>query len=193
MRYFGVFLIGFSLLFGHGSASAQAKASKVFLLEDAGKIQWCSYTTESTWKARVQAVGAMTVGALTYSNDHLSHIDMTETDESGDWTVYDHYFFDDHERLVRLSRVLNVLPGDISVSQTFSIDDGKAMKISTTEKQLSTGKLVTSLPYWLPEVPIETTTKMFPFSGLLGHPGFRTASKSCVRYLATKNRPYDER
>jgi len=70
MRYFATALVGFSLLFPSGFASAQVRTSKVFLLEHAGNSQWCSYTTESTWKANVQEVGAMKVGTLAYSNDH---------------------------------------------------------------------------------------------------------------------------
>lgn len=182
MRYFAATLLGISLLFQPDFAPAQAKPSKVFLLEDAGNSQWCSYTTESVWKAKVEEVGAMTVGTLAYSNDHLSQIDVTETDESGDWTVYDHYFFDDHGQLVKLSRLLNVLPGDRSVSQTFSIRNGKATQTATSEKQLSTGKSVTSpTADWLPDVSIETATKMFPFSALLSRPGLRTTPKSCVK------------
>jgi hypothetical protein len=140
MRYFATLLVGFFLLLQPDLASAQAKGSKVFLLEDAGKNQWCSYLSESTWKAKVQEVGAMTVGTLIYSNDHMAQIEVTETDESGDWTVYDHYFFDDHGQLVKLTRLLNVLPDDRSVSQTFSISNGRATKTATSEKQLSTGK-----------------------------------------------------
>jgi hypothetical protein len=182
MRYFAKVLTGLFLLFSAGFASAQAKASKVFLLEDAGNNQWCSYLSEPTWKTKVQEVGAMTVGTLIYSNDHLAQIDVTETDESGDWTAYDHYFFDEHGQMVKLSRLLNVLPGDRSVSQTFSIRNGKAEKTATSEKQLSTGKPVTTpAGDWLPDVVIETDLKMFPFSALLSRPSLRTSSKSCVK------------
>lgn len=187
MRCLSAVLIGFLLLFQADFAPAQAKAHKVFLLEDAGNNQWCSYTTESVWKAKVREVGAMTVATLAYSNDHLSQIDVTETDESGDWTVYDRYFFGDRGRLVKLTRLLNVLPGDRSVSQTFSIGNGKATKIATSEKQLSTGKSVTSpTADWLPDVPIATATKMFPFSTLLSRSGLRTSPESCVRVPAAQ-------
>ncbi len=173
--------LAFLLLFRPGIALPQAKVTEVFLLEDARNKQWCFYTIESTWKAQAQAVGAMTVGTLTYSNNNLSEIDLTHTDESGDWTVYDHYFFDDHGQLVRLSRLVNVLPGDRSVSQTFSISNGKATKTATSEKQLSTGKPVTvPAADWLPDLPVETATKMFPFAALLEHSNLRTASKLCV-------------
>lgn len=187
MKYFAAVLLGLSLLFQPGFASAQAKASKVFLLEDAGNSQWCSYTTESTWKVKVREVGAMTVGTLAYSNDHLSQIDVTETDESGDWTVYDHYFFDDHGQMVKLTRLLNVLPGDRSVSQTFLISNGKAEKTATSEKQLSSGKPVNSpAGDWLPDVAIETDPKMFPFATLLSRPGLRTSPRSCVKVSASR-------
>jgi hypothetical protein len=188
MKYSAAALVGFLLLFQSGFASAQANASKVFLLEDAGNNQWCSYNTEPTWKVRVQEVGAMAVATLTYSNDHLSQIAVTETDESGDWMVYDRYFLDEHGQLVKLSRLLNVLPGDRSVSQTFSISNGKATKTATSEKQLSTGKSVTSSTAedWLPDVSIETAAKMFPFSALLSRPGLRTSPKSCVKIPAAQ-------
>lgn len=187
MRYFAAGLVGFSLLFQSGIASAQAKASKMFLLEDAGNSQWCFYTTESTWKAKVQEVGAMTVGTLHYSNDHLLQIDVAETDESGDWTAYDRYFFGDHGQVVKLSRLLNVLPGDRSVSQTFSISNGKATKTATSEKQLSTGKpRTTPTADWLPDVSIKTATKMFPFTALLSRRGLRTSPRSCVKVSASQ-------
>ena len=187
MKYFATLFIGFFLLFQPGLAPAQAKASKVFLLEDAGNNQWCSYLSEPTWKTKVQEAGAMTVGTLIYSTDHLSQIDVTETDESGDWTVYDHYFFDDRGQIVKLIRLLNVLPGDRSVSQNFSISNGKAEKIATSEKRLSNGKAVTTpAGDWLPDVAIQTAPKMFPFAALLSRPGVRSSPKSCVKIPASQ-------
>ncbi len=187
MRSFLAIFAGCFLLIQPSSASAPTQASKLFLLEDANNNQWCSYLAESTWKARVQQVGAMTVGTVAFSNGHLSQIDMTETDESGDWTVYDHYFFDDHGQLVRLSRLLNVLPGDRSVSESFSISKGKATKTATSEKHLSTGKPTTSpTADWLPDVSIVTAANMFPFSALLSLPGLRTSPTSCVKVPAAQ-------
>jgi len=129
---------GVLLLSQLGRASAQAKAAKAFLLEDASSNQWCAYAKEADWNAAVQDAGAMTVAPLTYSDDHLLQIDVTETDETGDWTVYDHFFLDDRGRIVRLSRLINVLPGDRSVLQEFSISDGRANRTAITETQLST-------------------------------------------------------
>ena len=187
MRYLATLLIGLSLLFQSGFASAQTKASKVFLLEDAGNNEWCSYLSELTWKAKVQELGAMTVGTLIYSNDRLAQIDVTETDESGDWMVYDHYFLDDHGQIVKLARLLNVLPGDRSVAQTFLIRKGKATKTAMSEKQLSSGKPVTApAADWLPEVAIETEPKLFPFAALLRRPGLRTSPRSCVKVPASQ-------
>lgn len=186
---FGVVTLAGMLLFSQPNyASAQAKATiKVFLLEDTGNNQWCGYTKESTWNTAVQDVEAMTVGTLTYSNDSLSQIDVTETDESGDWTVYDHYFLNDRGEIVKLSRLINVLPGDRSVSQTFSISNGKAKMTATTEKQLSTGKPLSSpKPVWLPNLSITTRVEMFPFSSLLGRPGLETSSESCVQASGTE-------
>jgi len=168
-------------------ALAQSKTQKVFLLEDVGSDQWCAYDSESTWDATVQRLQAMTVGTLTYADDHLSRIDVTETDESGDWMVYDHYFLDGRGRLVKLLRLINVLPGDRSVEQTYVISAGKAIKTKRTDKELSTGKpMVSPESVWLPNLPIKTKTTMFPFSALLARPDFREAAKVCVRTRSTQ-------
>lgn len=170
------------------SVSVQVPAAtKVFLLEDATSNQWCAFSKEAPWNAAVQNTGAMTVGMLTYSNEHLSQIDMTETDESGDWMVYDHYFLDKDEQIVKLSRTINVLPGNRSVLQIFSISDRKAKETATKEKQLSTGKLLISpKSVWLPDLPIKTEIKQFPFFKLLGRSGLATSSKSCVQIPGTQ-------
>ena len=182
MRALGtVILAGVLLLLASGYISGQAKAAKVFLLEDTRSNQWCAYNNEAPWNTAVQDAGAMTVATLTYSDDRLSQIDVTETDESGDWTVFDHYFLNNRRQIVRLSRMINVLPGDRSVVQTFSISDEKATKTETTMKQLSTGKPLTSpKPVWLPDLAIRTEKRMFPFFPLLGRADLRTASKACM-------------
>lgn len=175
-------LAGTFLLLHYGLACAQANVTKVFLLEDATNNQWCSFKSEAPWNVAVQDAKSMTVATLTYSNDLLSQLDVTKTDESGDWTVYDHYLFDNHGQLVKLSRMINVLPGDRSTLQAFSISHGKAKKTGTTSKQLSTGKRLNSpKPIWLPELPIATNIKMFPFSTLLGRSNLRTSDKSCEK------------
>lgn len=165
-----------------GVAAAQTKASTVFLLEDAGHAQWCAYTTELTWKAIVQKVAATTVGTLTYSNGRLTQVEVTETGESGDWTVYDRYFFDGRGHVVRLSRLINYLPGDRSVAQAYSISEGRATKTASSEKNLRTGEPVTVVAAdWLPDLSISTAAGMFLFSALLGRPGLRTSPRSCVQ------------
>jgi hypothetical protein len=145
MRAFGAASLAVVLLSAQpSSASGRARTAKVFLLDDAANKRWCAYSKEATWNGAVQKVGAVTVGALNYSGDHLLQIDVTETDESGDWTVYDHYVLDDRRQVIRLSRTINVLPEDRSVLQTFSISDGHATRTATTEKRLSTGELRSS-------------------------------------------------
>jgi hypothetical protein len=86
--------------------------------------------------------------------------------------------------IVKLSRMVNVLPGDRSVVQDFSISGGKVAKTGTVTKQLSTGKPLSSPEsVWLPDLAIKTATKMFPFFALLGHSALRTSGKSCVKTL----------
>ena len=182
MKFLGTTaLVGMLLLCQAGQGLGQTRSASVFLLEDARANQWCAYGKEAPWKAAVQQSAASTVGSLTYVNKRLAQIDVTRTGESGDWLVYDHYFLDEHEQIVRLSRTINVLPGDRSVVQVFSIRDGEAKRAATTETQLSTGKPLSSPEsVWLPELPILTRINMSPFSGLLVRSDLMTSSKSCI-------------
>lgn len=183
MRVFRAVLLGaVLLLFRPGYVFGQVKATEIFLLEDVANKPWCSYTREAPRQAAVEDAEAMTVASLIYSNGRLSQINVTETGETGDWIVYDNYFLDSHRQIVKLTRWINVLPGDRSVLQTFSISGGRARQTATTEKWLSTGQPLRSPePVWLPELPVRTDVKSFPFSALLGRPGLRTRRKLCVQ------------
>jgi hypothetical protein len=174
-------LVSFCLMIHLASCFGQTKASRVYVLEDRGNDRWCAFDNQKAWSSEVQRTEAMVVGTLTYSDSNLSQIDVTETDQSGDWIVYDHYFLNDHRQIVKLSRTINVLPGDRSVVQTFSISNGRPSKEGETQKELSTGKILTSPEtVWLPELGIATDIKKFPFSSLLKTPGLGTTGKTCV-------------
>jgi hypothetical protein len=171
----------------HAFGSADAGALKVFFLEDAAKNQWCAFSGEAAWNAAVQEVGSMTVGSLSYTNGHISQIDVTVTDESGDWIVYDRYTLDNDGQLAKLLRKINVQPGDETVLQTFSISGAKARKMKTTAKSLSTGRpLSLTKSTWLPELPVQTNIKMFQFSDLLGYQELGSSGKSCVSASARR-------
>lgn len=178
---YAIAVAGIVLAFQPGLASGQATAVNIWLLKDTGNNQWCAYPNEATWNTAVQGIGAMTVGELHYSGKRLQQIDVTDSDETGDWIVYDNYFLDDRGQIVKLSRTANVQPGDRSVVQTYVIADGKAKKTETTQTQLSTGKLLKSpKSVWLPKIPISIETKSFPFFGLLNRPGLMTSNKTCI-------------
>lgn len=170
------------LILQSGCALGQQKAAKLFFLEDVKTNRWCAFDEEPVWNAAVQEVEAMTVGALTYSSGRLLRIDVTEAGESGDWIVYDNYFIDGKGRVTKLSRLINVLPDDRSVSQTFSILEGKPTMTMMTEKELGSGKLLASPePAWLPDLPIRTELKQFPFSGFLVESDIGLDGRVCIR------------
>lgn len=168
--------------------SSQGTPSTVFLLYNARQHQWCAYTDSAMWSAAVEDVGAMTVGGLSYSASRLQEIDLTQTDESGDWTVYDRYFLDSAGSIVQLSRTINVLPGDRSVLQQFSMKRGKLAVRVETEKELSTGRTLRSPKRgWLPDLPIIRSTRSFPFARLIRHRGVRASKKTCATPIPQEN------
>lgn len=161
--------------------TAQTNGHAVFLLEDSTEKQWCAFTNRAQLDSSVSAMKAPEVATLTYRDRHVVRIDLAETDESGDWMVYDHYLLDEAGHVTRLSRLINVLPGDRSVSRIFSLKNGKVAKIREDAKQLSTGKRLRSpKPVWLPDLPVETAMSSFPFSRLLQRDDFPGDGSACV-------------
>jgi len=161
------------------AALAQSTGKRLFLVEDAEHHRWCAYRSESEWTSEVKSLTAMIVGMLEYSGDHV-----TEEDEAGDWTVYDHYVIDDKGQISGLKRTINILPGDRSEDETYVMLDGKPKKQASNSRRLSTKEALPGQKekVWLPDVPIITRVQDFPFVSLIlqKHPEFSSNSKVCV-------------
>lgn len=173
-------VLAVTVLLSPEAVYSQRRAPVVYLLHDAKQHQWCAYADSAAWNAAVEEIGATAVGSLSYSGDRLEEIDLTETDESGDWTVYDRYFLDSAGSIVRLSRTINVLPGDRSVLQELSVEQGRMTVHAVTEKTLSTGETSSSpRRVWLPDLPVIHSTRSFPFAWLIEHQGVRVRGRTC--------------
>jgi len=92
---------------------------------------------------------------------------VTQEDEAGDWTVFDHYEIGKTGELGRDRREIRILPGDRLVEETYSIRDGVVDKQSTNTKSLSTGQKLTDGEDWLPDVPVLGRMKDFRFAPLM--------------------------
>lgn len=151
------------------TAFPQTTTQKLFLLKDTSRHEWCAYGSESEWTDKVQAVNADVVGMVEFSESKISRVDVTRQDETGDWVVFDHYTVSNDGQIVKLSRTINVLPGDITVDEGYLIEGGKARKQSDTVRRLSTKEALpkgTTLD-WLPRVPVTVRIEAFPFASLI--------------------------
>lgn len=186
MRRPGAILSGILFLLGAlvvNSALAQSTGKRLFLLEDAEHHQWCAYGSESEWASEVKSLTARVVATLEYSGDHVSKISVTEEDEAGDWTVYDHYVIDEKGQIRELKRTINILPGDRSEDETYLVLDGKAKKQASDSRRLSTKEALPEKEKdWLPNVPIVTRVRDFPFASFIleKHPELSSTGKVCV-------------
>lgn len=169
------------ILFGLILALSGMATNKVYFLEDSHALEWCSYSQQGPWNEAVEKTGALNVGALSYSAAGLVQIDLTESGESGDWAVFDHYYLDPSGALVKLDRTTNILPGDRSIAQEYSIRGGRVVKKHTSVTALSTGKPASlAKAAWLPKVPIRSGTSSFPFAALLSRSDIRETERVCV-------------
>jgi hypothetical protein len=160
-----VVFVATSTSFGSGSF-AHLPPSRLFLLSDSGRNEWCIFANEQLWRSQVESTGASLVATMDILDGHLKAIDLTTEDEAGDWMVFDHYTIAVNGDLQDVRRKSNILPGDRSVVETYSIAEGKAKLLSRTTTSLSTGKKLTNPEDWLPEVPITTRINDFPFAPL---------------------------
>ena len=146
--------------------------------------QWCIYASESQWKLDVNSLGATTVASLKFATGHLQAVDLTHQDEAGDWIVYDHYELGQTGDLRRDQREIRILPGDRLVEEIYLIRDGVVDKQNSSTKSLSTGQKLTNGEDWLPDVPVVSRLKDFPFAPLLDVDRSRILAKGKICSLA---------
>jgi len=88
-------------------------------------------------------------------------------DETGDWAVNDEYTLDESETIRSLKRTINIIPEDNSEEQLFLIKNGKAIKQSSTHRELRTSKPAKGTVNWFEAPRVITEIKAFPFATLI--------------------------
>jgi hypothetical protein len=158
----------------------QTEQIKLFILHDVKQRQWCIYASESQWKSDVNSSGAPTVASLEFEAGHLNAVDLTHQDEAGDWIVYDQYELGRTGELQQDQREIRILPGDRLVKEVYLIRDGIAHKQNSNTQSLSTGQKLTNVEDWLPDVPVISRLKDFPFAPLIGVDRSRILAKGKI-------------
>ncbi len=138
--------------------------SKLYFLND-GEL-WCSYSTESRWKADTKP--GDTVGIAEFTNAGISRIFITTPDDpgAGDWVAFDKYSLDANGKLRSLERTVNVLPGSISQLEVWEIHPGYAVRQRSMTRDLHTLQLKEHGD-WVPDLPVFTDVKAMPVWPLL--------------------------
>lgn len=147
--------------------------------------------TNISGRTTVEAQRLTTWGKVFFSDGNPLWMDSVQDDDpgAGDWSIVDHYYCDQDLRLTELARTINVLPGDRSVASVYAIAGGRARPVMTTTAELRTGKpAVLPDDGWLPDLPIVSDAKAFPFVALLRRPSAPTHALSCVKANRTKDR-----
>jgi len=133
------------------------------------------------WKADVDSLESMTVASLRFVDGHVSAIDFTETDETGDWIVYDRYTFEPSGRLLRLERRTNLATVDRGILETFVLKGDKVTRTNISQRSLRTDAPLPSKNVWTPNLPVRKAVGDFPFGQLVQRDleNLRTKGKVC--------------
>jgi len=157
-------------LVGTAAQDTLTRGASRFLLLDTRSSEWCAYTEHGRWRADVEAVNSPVVATVAYSNRrHPTVITVTEESESGDWMVDDIYSLSPSGQVQTLKRTISMLPGDLQIEQWYAFKEGKPVMQSAVQRSLSQHKPRTMKSAWLPDVPIVSDIRRFPFYGLVDH------------------------
>jgi hypothetical protein len=157
-------LFGF-LLFANttiGCEAGQLKTQKLYFLRDDSAKQWCGYTNQTVENAEFGRMHSVLDGEVDYTNGQVSRIVFTLNSVSGDWDVQDEFIVDKDERFNTVRRSIVNLTHGVEEVQQFIVQDGKAIRQSTTTRALQTGEpapaltddygavitTVTAFPFW---------------------------------------------
>lgn len=157
-------LVPLGLLIGAGCATVESRLEEVYLLQIPSTEQWCKYSDEITWKRNIDVTKSMGVARVIWNPNSISKISMSETSETGDWIAYDEYQLNPSGDVTSLSRVINVVSEDASISQQFSRREGRLVLHSSSQKSLSSGSEQSMAIDWTPDLPVFSSLAQFPFS-----------------------------
>jgi len=134
----------------------------IFLLagENGG---WCAFKNERTWASAKASMDTVPdVAKVDYLNGQVTFVYVTTADETGDWTIYDKYVFDKNGQPTRLERTINITD-QMREEQTWAIRNNKAVKERSVGRSLSTHAVIPEGKIWLPDLPVITRAREFPF------------------------------
>lgn len=153
---------------------------KLFFLDDADHSTWCVYANESSWKDAVEKTGADNVATAEIADFKAITIQFTQSDETGDWMVFDEYTVGRDDSMVGLSRRINVLPADRTIEEKYALQNGALVKMSTATRSLTTSKILQNGGPWSPDLPVLKRVQDFPFATLIHYSPTQIAASGQV-------------
>ena len=147
-------------------AGPRATATR-FLLQHPETQTWSVYGNEKEWRTAVDSTAAQEVGTVTYTKGRISQVVLTVAAESGDWIVIDNYSVAPSGAFVSLSRTIKIQAADLKVEHVYKYPNGQPMLRTQVSRSLKTGRRVRASDEWLPEIPVVSHFRAFPFARLL--------------------------
>ena len=149
-------------------AAPVARKTHIYLLKDSPHQQWCSFADRKAWQAWLndEKNYSLDNAIVDLVDGGISVIKLQQESESQDSAIIDTYFLSG-DKVQRLSRRMNVLPGDTTETQIFLIQDGRPKLQSTVIRRLSNGAPLKRSQSMMPQTEIITSFNGFPFASLL--------------------------
>jgi hypothetical protein len=144
------------------TTSPEHSTKTIYFLKDDARNEWCGYASEAQFKSQVEPRMAREVGGADYDS-YLTTVHFTEEDETGDWTVFDEYTLDKSGVIRSLIRKIEIIPENAAEQYRFRIENGKAVTVGTTFRELDTGRPRKRAVGWFKQPPIVTDPKTFSF------------------------------
>jgi len=146
-------LIIFILTAQCASASQTGTAKKViYLLRNDETKEWCGFATESPWRAAIALTNPDITGGVEFKNDRIASVQLSTTDFTADWSVYDNYAVNNDGTLQRLTRDISFQ--NEKVREEWGFVGGKAVRRKPPVSQPAETQF---------RMPVITSLEAFPF------------------------------
>jgi len=147
------------------TAQAQLKDS-VFVARGTGGT-WCAFKRREEWVLYADSNHSYVVSTVVTKAAHITAVDVTTTDETGDWAVFDHYVLGLNGRVERIDRRVNTADRKI-VKQVFVARHGRLEALSRAYFDFDSGRRSSDTTAELPDIPLHSALADFAFAEAFG-------------------------
>jgi hypothetical protein len=159
-------------------SNARPMFQSYWLLYNEQAHEWCSYSDEGTFQKEAETVKPLESARVKLLSGKFDEITLQVQPESGDWVAADKYDFSSGE--INLKRVIIFTQSQIEVSQEARLNRRIMHPLRLISAKTLDGRIVSAEKIDLPNIPVRTSLRQFPFIDLVKSMNARPRPVGCA-------------